>query len=69
MDKPKFKFIGQLILDVITAVWLVILSALGSSCHSSGHVNADWDVHAQDEFIINDSGSTVPYKEVSLNGN
>lgn len=65
MDKSKFKFFGQLALDIITAIWLVILSALGSSCHSSGHVNADWDVHAQEEIVINDSGETVPYTEVN----
>lgn len=42
MNIGKFKTIGQLILDVMTAVWLVILSFIGTSCISSGgDVSAD----------------------------
>lgn len=36
MDKSKFKTVGQLVLDVLTAVWLVILSFLGTGCVSAG---------------------------------
>lgn len=49
MDKDKIKTIGQLILDLITAVWLVFLTFLGSSCVSAGgdvnqQVNPDLDI-------------------------
>lgn len=36
MNKEKVKTIGQLVLDVITAVWLVLLSFLGTGCVSAG---------------------------------
>lgn len=42
MTKDKIKTIGQLILDILTAVWLVVLSFIGTSCiSSSGDVSAD----------------------------
>lgn len=54
MDKEKIKRVGQLILDVITAVWLVILTFLGSSCVSAGG-NVNQEVKSDIEFSYPDS--------------
>lgn len=39
----KWKQIVQIVLDIICAVWLAILSVIGSGCSSSGHINSEWD--------------------------
>lgn len=49
MNKDKIKTIGQLILDVLTAIWLVVLSFLGSSCLASGG-NLTSSINAAVEF-------------------
>lgn len=62
MNKDKFKFFGQLVLDIITAVWLVVLSALGSGCVATG--SADWDSRIEklqetEPLVYYYSGSSV----------
>lgn len=54
MDKEKIKRVGQLVLDVITAVWLVILTFLGSSCVSAGG-NVNQEVKTDIEFQYPDN--------------
>ena len=49
MDKTKFRRVGQLILDCLTAIWLVILTFLGSSCVSAGG-NVNQEVNSAIEF-------------------
>lgn len=54
MQKEKIKKYGQLVLDVLTAVWLVILTFLGTGCVSAGG-NVNQEVKADIEFPYSDS--------------
>ena len=74
MNKERIKTIGQLILDIITAVWLILLSFLGTSCVSAGDnspVSTDTSVDIEfPEFDTNKhtlssvSGDLISFLEV-----
>ena len=60
MDKTKFRRIGQLILDCLTAIWLVVLTFLGSSCVSSqGDVYQEVKPNIEFQYSTDSKGQTL----------